>query len=104
MTPDDDALEATLHETRERVAWREADDGSRHEALREAQRTLEAIRRHRHRGQLPLWDPAQRAAARTVLLSVGCVLIITGAWAFDASLGGAGLVLCLGVLVFEATR
>jgi len=77
---------------------------ARSKLVTDAQKTLQSIKRRRQRGQLSLLDPAQRAAVRLVVLSVGCMLLITGATALDSTAGGAAIVLTFGVLVFEGSK
>ncbi len=101
---DDDALEVTLRETEDRLAWLEAEDATRRAAHQQAQATLRLISRHRQRGRVPMWEAAQRAALRMAVLAAGCVLIVAGATALDGTLGGAAIVLSFGVLVFEGSR
>ena len=51
-----------------------------------------------------MWEGAQRAALRMVVLAAGCVALITGATALDSTLGGASIVVTLGVLAVEGMR
>ena len=101
---DEEAVEQTLRETEARLAWLEAETSERSKLVADAQKTLQLIKRRRQRGQFSLLDPAQRAAVRLVILSVGCVLLITGATSLDSTAGGAAIVLTFGVLVFEGSK
>jgi hypothetical protein len=103
-SPDEVALEAALREARERVAWLEATSAARREAFMHGQRTLDQLRKRRHRGDVPMWEGAQRAAFRTLVLAVGCVLVISGAATLDATAGGVAIVASFAVLLVEALR
>jgi hypothetical protein len=101
---DDQVVLETLRQTEERVAALESSSGALQAALTEAQTTLSALKRRRQRGLASSWDPAQRAALRLVLMSLGCVSTITGAMSLDETLGAAAIVLSFGVLVFEGSK
>jgi hypothetical protein len=101
---DEEDLEQTLRETEARLAWLEAEAAERSRLVTDTQKTLQLIKRRRQRRQFSLLDPAQRAAIRLVILSVGCVLLITGSTALDSTAGGAAIVLTFGVLVFEGSK
>jgi diacylglycerol kinase len=51
-----------------------------------------------------MWEGAQRAAFRTLVLAVGCVLVISGAATLDATAGGVAIVASFAVLLVEALR
>ncbi len=97
-----------LRSGRRRIAsprWRPFTRRARAE---EAARTLLAsLVKRRNRVQVrgvPMWDGAQRAALRMVLLAVGSAAMISGAMAFDGTLGTVAIVVAMGVLVFEGLR
>jgi hypothetical protein len=106
---DDDlaALAAALREVEERVAWLEAQTTPRQAAEVAGRTLLGKLIKRRQRVQqrgVPMWESAQRAALRMVVLAVGCVALITGATALDSTLGGASIVVTLGVLAVEGMR
>jgi hypothetical protein len=101
---DDQVVLETLRQTEERVAALESSSGARLQALNDGQKALSALKRRRQRGLSSSWDPAQRAALRLVLMSIGCVSTITGAMSLDETLGAAAIVLAFGVLVFEGSK
>ena len=101
---DDDAVELALQDTTDRLARLEAETAEREEAAQRARAFLQTIRSHRRRGRVPMWEGAQRAAARSVLLALGCGLIIAGATALDAAAGTVALVLTFAALAFEGAR
>lgn len=101
---DDDALRHTLHQTLERLAWAEADDAARRKALDDAQQSLRLIRQHRNRGRVPMWESAQRAGLRTVVLALGCVLVVAGAMSLDSTAGGVAIVGVFVVMAVEGSR
>jgi sRNA-binding protein len=100
---DDAHVAQLLAETTARLQRLEATQRARSEAAAAAQRTLEAIRKQRHRA-VPMWEAAQRAALRTVVLAVGCVMLITGAAIIDATFGGAAIIASLAILLVEGLR
>ena len=101
------ALAATLRDVHERLAWLEAQTTPRRRAQEGARALLGKLIKRRQRVQqrgVPMWEGAQRAALRMVVLAVGCVALITGATALDSTLGGASIVVTLGVLAVEGMR
>lgn len=99
-----DEVSQALEETSRKVEALEAEDLARREAVQRARTQLDIIRRHRRSGRVPMWEAAQRAAARTGLLAVGCVLVIAGAMSLDGSLGAGAVVLAFAVLALEGAR
>lgn len=104
MTARDESVEDVLRATNDRLTRLEEAEQQRVEAFALAQKTLERIRRRRHRGTVPMWEAAQRAALRTVILAVGCVLLISGAATIDGTFGGVAIVASFVILMVEAIR
>lgn len=73
----------------------------RDEAARRARASLAQLKR---RSGAPTWDGAQRAALRFVVVALGCVGLVTGGAALDATLGGVTIVAAFGVLMVEGLR
>lgn len=90
-------LQARLDRLEERLGERDATVGA-------ARETLEKLRRLRRRGGRRTWAGEQRAALRFVIVSVGCVAVVTGGWALSPTIGGAAIAGALGVLMFEGLR
>ena len=103
-TPDDAHVSATLETAEAHLAWLEYTVQQRRESFDRSHKSLERIRRLRHRGDSVMWDPAQRAALRIVVLAVGCVLAVAGAATLDPAAGGAAIVASFAVLLAEAIR
>lgn len=103
-TPDDAAYARLLEETRAQVAALEVSVHARREVVQQAQQTIERLRRRRQRRASPLWEGAQRGAVRTVVLAVGCVLLIAGAATLDGTFGGVAIVGAFGVMLMEGLR
>jgi type VI protein secretion system component VasF len=101
---DEENVEQLLRETRTRLQRLEETEQLRIEAFSRARKTLERIRKRRNRGGVPMWEAAQRAALRIVVLALGCVLLITGANTLDATFGGAAIVASFAVLLVEGLR
>ena len=104
---DEAALAAALRDVEERVAWLEAQTSPRQAAESAARALLGKLIKRRQRVQqrgVPMWEGAQRAALRMVVLAAGCAALITGATALDSTLGGASIVVTLGVLALEGMR
>ncbi|MBL8915087.1 MAG: hypothetical protein JNM17_30565 [Archangium sp.] len=97
-------MEDLLRATNDRLTRLEEAEQQRVEAFALAQKTLERIRKRRNRGGVPMWEAAQRAALRTVILAVGCVLLISGAATIDSTLGGVAIVASFVILMAEAIR
>lgn len=107
MKPGPDELAAALREAEDRIAALEAFLGPRARAEQDARTLLSNLLKRRKRVQqrgVPMWEGAQRAALRMVLLAVGSAAMISGATAFDGTLGAAAIVVAMGVLVFEGMR
>jgi hypothetical protein len=103
MTEVDQALQAA----HERVAALEAHLAPRQSAEAEARVLLGKLIKRRQRVQqrgVPMWEAAQRGALRMVVLAAGCTALITGAMALHPTLGGAAIVISMGLLVFEGMR
>jgi len=103
VKPGDD-IGRLLEVTKQRAEWLEATDRARREAFEAGRRTLEDLRRHRHKGASPMIEAASRAALRTVVLAAGCVMLITGATTLDPAAGGAAIIASFGVLLMEGIR
>ncbi|MFT3712584.1 MAG: hypothetical protein QM817_33465 [Archangium sp.] len=101
---DEENVEQLLRETRDRLLRLEEKEQRRVTAFASARQTLERIHKRRTRGNVPMWEAAQRAALRIVVLAVGCVLLITGANTLDATFGGAAIVASFAVLLVEGLR
>lgn len=102
-----EALDEALREANARVAWLEAQIAPRKDAEAKARLLLSKLIKRRQRVQqrgVPMWEGAQRAALRMVVLAIGCAALITGAAALDGTLGGVSIVLTMGVLVVEGMR
>lgn len=99
-----DEVTQKLAELEARVAELEASIAEREQIADHARSSLAELRRRRLRGGSRTWEGAQRAALRFVLLSAGCVALVTGGWALDSTLGGATIVASFGVLMFEGLR
>ena len=99
-----DEVAHKLSELEARVAQLEATLGERERVAEHARKSLAELRRRRLRGGARTWEGAQRAALRFVLVSMGCVAVITGGWALDPTLGGVTIVAAFGVLMFEGAR
>lgn len=102
-----ETLDAALRDAQARVAWLEAQTAPRQDAEAKARVLLGKLIKRRQRVQqrgVPMWEGAQRAALRMVVLAVGCGALITGAAALDGTLGGVSIVVAMGVLVFEGMR
>lgn len=100
-------LVAALREAEDRLAALEAFHAPRARAEEAARTLLASLVKRRNRVQVrgvPMWDGAQRAALRMVLLAVGSAAMISGAMAFDGTLGTVAIVVAMGVLVFEGLR
>lgn len=104
MSADDQSVEQLLRESAERLRWLQETEQHRVEAFSAAQKTLERIRKRRHKGAVATWEAAQRAAVRIVVLALGCVLLITGANTLDATFGGVAIVASFAVLLAEGLR
>ena len=100
---DDEVLTAALRDVEERIAWLEAQTNPRQAARALLGKLIKRRQRVQQRG-VPMWEGAQRAALRMVVLAAGCVALITGATALDSTLGGASIVVTLGVLAVEGMR
>ena len=104
-TPDE--LSDALSDAEARVAALEAFHEPRARAIDQARTLVTEVVKRRNRVQqrgVPMWEGAQRAALRMVVLAAGCVALITGATALDSTLGGASIVVTLGVLAVEGMR
>lgn len=102
-----DTLEETLRRAQEQLAWLEAQAAPLQAAQARGQELLGQLIKRRQRAQqrgVPMWEGAQRAALRMVVLGVGCSALITGASALDGTLGGVAIVVSLGVLGLEGIR
>lgn len=107
MTPSPDELLEAVRAAEDRAAALEAFHGPRARAVDQARALLSGLIKRRNRVQqrgVPMWDGAQRAALRMVLLAVGSAAMISGAMALDETLGTVATVLAMGVLVFEGLR
>lgn len=91
-------------ELEERVAELEAIRDDRAELVERAKRSIQALQKQRRRGGAKTWDLAQRTAVRFVLLSVGCVGVVTGGYVFGEFSGNVALVFSFGVLAYEGLR
>lgn len=101
---DADEVAEKLAELEGRVAALEASLGEREAAADRARRSLAELRRQRRRGGTRTWEGAQRGALRFVVLSAGCIAMVTGGWALDSTVGGVTIVASFGVLMFEGLR
>lgn len=99
-----DEVAQKLAELEARVAALEGSLGERETAAARARHALAELRRNRLRGGTRTWEGAQRGALRFVLLSVGCIAMVTGGWALDSTVGGVTIVASFGVLMFEGLR
>ncbi len=104
MNSDDAELSRALDEARRRLAELESVDAYRRVQLSSAHHTLDLLKRHRHRGRVPMWEEAPRAAFRLLALSLGSAALIAGASALDSTLGGAAIVLSFALLIIEGAR
>lgn len=107
MSPGPDELAAALRAAEDQVAALEAFHLPRARTEAEARALLSGLIKRRKRVQqrgVPMWEGAQRAALRMLLLAVGSAAMICGAMAFDATLGTVAIVLALVLLVFEGIR
>lgn len=104
MTSEQQSVEELLRATNDRLTRLEETEQQRVEAFALAQKTLERLRKRRNRGGVPVLEAAQRAALRTVILAVGCVLLICGAATLDGTLGGVAIVASFVILMVEALR
>lgn len=102
-----DTLDDALRDAEARVAWLEAQQAPRHAADSKARALLAKLIKRRQRAQqrgVPMWEGDQRDALRMVVLGLGCIALITGATALDATFGGVAIVVSMGVLVLEGMR
>jgi len=102
-----EALAAALQEAEARLAALEAFHEPRSRAEAAARTLLSELIKRRKRVQqrgVPMWDAAQRAALRMVLLAVGSAAMICGAMAFDQTLGTVAIFGALLLLVIEGLR
>lgn len=102
-----DELSDALSDAEARVAALEAFHEPRAKAVDQARTLHTQLVKRRNRVQqrgVPMWDGAQRAALRMVLLAVGSAAMISGAWALDGTFGTVAIVVAMGVLVFEGMR
>ena len=100
-------LSDALSDAEARVAALEAFHEPRAQAADQARTLLSQLAKRRSRVQqrgVPMWDAAQRAALRMLLLAVGSAAMISGAWALDGTFGTVAIVVAMGVLVFEGMR
>lgn len=107
MPSDDAELQRALTQAQARLAELEAWQASLQPVEQRARAVLAAVSTRRKRAQqrgVETWDEPQRGALRMFVLAVGCVTLGTGAWALDASLGGASVCLSLGALWWESLR
>jgi len=104
VNSDDVELSRTLDEARRHLAELEALDSHRRAQLAKAHHTLDLLKRHRHRGRVPMWEEAPRAAFRLLALSLGSAALTAGASALDSTLGGAAIVLSFALLIIEGAR
>ena len=96
-----------LQDAQARVEELESQLAPRQSAEVGARALLSKLIKRRQRVQqrgVPMWESAQRAALRMVVLAVGCIALITGATALDATFGGVAIVVSMGVLVLEGMR
>jgi hypothetical protein len=101
------SVDEALRDAEARVASLEAQLAPRELAAKEARALLSKLIKRRQRVQqrgVPMWEAAQRAAFRMVVVAVGCVGLITGASALDGTFGGVAIVVSMGVLVIEGMR
>ena len=104
---DQDTLEQTLRQAQAQRAWLQAQAAPRQDAESRGRELLGTLTRRRQRAQqqgVPMWEGAQRAALRMVVLGLGCIALITGASALDGTAGGVAIVISLGVLGLEGLR
>ena len=99
-----DEVTAKIAELEARVAALESSLGEREDAAENARHTLAVLRRKRLRGGTRTWEGSQRAALRFVLLSAGCIAMVTGGWALGSTVGSITIVASFGVLMFEGLR
>lgn len=102
-----DELSGALQEAEDRLSALEAFHGPRTQAVERARALLAQVVKRRNRVQqrgVPMWDSAQRAALRMVLLAVGSAAMISGAMALEGALGTVAIVVAMGVLVLEGLR
>lgn len=101
------SVEEALRDTEARFATLEAQLAPRETAAQEARVLLSGLVKRRQSVQqrgVPMWEAAQRAALRMVVVALGCVGLITGASALDGTFGGVAIVVSMGVLVIEGMR
>ncbi len=102
-----DQLDAALQEAETRIAALEAFHAPRAREEAAARSLLSELIKQRKRVQqrgVPMWDGAQRAALRMVLLAIGAAAVICGAMAFDGTLGTVAIFFTLVLLMFEGLR
>lgn len=107
MDRDGEDLEATLERTQQAVQALELSLAPRRALELEAREVLvRLVKRRKHAQQrgVRTWETAQRGALRMLVLAVGCVVLGTGAWALDETLGGLSLAVSLVVLGLEGLR
>lgn len=51
-----------------------------------------------------MWEAAQRAALRTVVLALGCGLVVAGAMSLDSTFGGVATAGAFLLLAAESVR
>lgn len=96
-----------LQDAQSKVAELEAQLAPSQSAEIQARTLLSKLIKRRQRVQqrgVPMWESAQRAALRMVVLALGCIALITGATALDATLGGVAIAVSMGVLMLEGMR
>lgn len=102
-----DTLDNALRDAQTRLAELEAQTAPRQVAEADARLLLGKLIKRRQRVQqrgMPMWEGAQRAALRMVVLAIGCAALIAGATALDGTLGGVSIVVAMGALVVEGMR
>ena len=100
-------LDEALRAARDQLAELEAHRAPRERAEAEARLLLGKLIKRRQRVQqrgVPMWEGAQRAGLRMVVLAIGCVALITGATALDETLGGVAIMVAMGLLTLEGMR
>lgn len=100
-------LEEALREAQERLASLEAEASAQQRASEELRRLQALLIKRRqlaqHRGVV-MWEGAQRAALRMVLLAVGCGALIAGASTLEGHASGVAIALSFAVLAAEGLR
>jgi hypothetical protein len=100
-------LDDALREAQDQLAGLEVHRAPRQRAEAEARALVGKLIKRRQRVQqrgVPMWEAAQRAGLRMLVLAIGCAALITGATALDGTLGGVAIVVAMGLLVLEGMR